>query len=93
MRIIIELFDKYLAKCGLRFQAVIIDGAALNVMDLISSLTKDIDCIALSPSSQELDQCLAWLYKRDGNSYWPDNVRLSLQKLAKELGYDYHPAN
>lgn len=51
------------------------------------------DCVALSPTSKELDQCLAWLYERDGNPYWPENVRLSLQKLAKEVGYDYHPAN
>ena len=51
------------------------------------------DCIALSPTQQELDQCLAWLYERDGNPYWPDNVRLSLQKLARELGYDYDPAS
>ena len=51
------------------------------------------DCIALSPTAQELDQCLGWLYERDGNPYWPDNVRLSLKKLAKELGYDYQSAS
>ena len=51
------------------------------------------DCIALAPTAQELDQCLAWLYDRDGNPYWPDNVRLSLKNLAKALGYEYLPAN
>ena len=50
------------------------------------------DCIALSPTAQELDQCLEWLYDRDGNPFWPDNVRLSLKKLAMDLGYDYQPA-
>jgi hypothetical protein len=49
------------------------------------------DCIALSPTAVELDQCLEWLYERDGNPYWPDNVRLSLKELAQELGYDYQP--
>lgn len=51
------------------------------------------DCIALSPTHQELDQCLAWLLERDGNPYWPDNLMLSLKKLARELGYDYDPAS
>lgn len=179
MRNIIELFDQYLTERGLRFQAVIIGGAALIVMGLINRPTRDIDCIApvipdeikqaaqgfradnpalrlwenwlnngpisltedlpegwqnrvaplfegqaitlqtlsrsdllltklfalcdrqqdlddciaLSPTAQELNQCLGWLYERDGNPYWPDNVRLSLKKLAKELDYDYQPAS
>ena len=179
MKDIIELFDSYLAERSLRFEAVIIGGAALIAMGVINRRTKDIDCIApvipdeikqaaqsfrsdnptlhlwenwlnngpisltddlpegwrkrvvflfegkaiilqtlgrsdllltklfalcdrqqdlddciaLSPTAQELEQCLGWLYERDGNPYWPDNVRLSLKKLAKELGYDYQPAS
>lgn len=49
------------------------------------------DCVALAPNAGELDKCLEWLFRRDGNPYWPENVKVSLQKLAKELGYDYQP--
>lgn len=179
MKDIIKLFDSFLAERGLRFESVIIGGAALIVMGLGNRFTRDIDCldpvipdaikqaaqdfragnpslrlwenwlnngpisladdlpegwderlvpifegkaltfrtlgrldllmtklfalcdrqqdlgdcVALSPTARELDACLGWLYERDGNPYWPDNVRLSLKKLAKELGYDYQPAN
>ncbi len=177
MKDIIELFDSYLVERNLRFEAVVIGGAALIFMGLTSRFTKDIDCIdpilpdvikeaardfrtanpslhlwenwinngpisltndlpagweerlvllykgkaitlkslgrldylitklfamcdrqqdiddciALSPTADELDHCLGWLCDRDGNPYWPDNVRLSLGNLARELGYDYKP--
>lgn len=179
MKDIIVSFDSYLAERNLRFEAVVIGGAALIAMGVTSRLTKDIDCldpvipaaikqaaqdfrtdnpslrlwenwlnngpislvddipelwrkrvitifegkaivlrtlgrldllmtklfalcdrqqdiddcVALAPTAQELDQCLGWLYERDGNPYWPENVRLSLKKLATEIGYDYQPAN
>ncbi|MCC8166857.1 MAG: hypothetical protein LIQ31_12075 [Planctomycetes bacterium] len=178
MKEIIHKFDSYLVERSLRFDAVIIGGAALIFMGLTSRFTKDIDCldpvlpeeikqaaqdfrnenstlhlwenwlnngpisltedlpdgweerliplysgkaivlrtlgrqdllmtklfalcdreldiadcIALSPTAEELDHCLGWLFERDGNQYWPDHVRKSLKKLAKELGYDYQPA-
>jgi hypothetical protein len=80
MENIIELFDHYLTERGLSFQAVI-------------NRQQDIgDCIALSPTGDELDNCLNWLLERDGNPYWPENVRASLRKLAKETGYAYHPS-
>ena len=43
MKNIIELFDQYLTERALRFQAVIIGGAALIVMSLINRLTKDFE--------------------------------------------------
>lgn len=42
----IELFDKYLGKRRLRFEAIVIGGAALNIMRVISRETKDVDLIS-----------------------------------------------
>ncbi|MBF0209002.1 MAG: hypothetical protein HQK53_19245 [Oligoflexia bacterium] len=39
----IRLFDKYLGANGVKFEAIIIGGAALIVMDIINRTTKDID--------------------------------------------------
>jgi hypothetical protein len=38
-------FDKYLAKRGLQFEAVAIGGAALNLLGVVSRLTKDCDIL------------------------------------------------
>lgn len=43
MREAIEKFDLYLFELGLHFEAIIIGGAALNIMDIISRQTKDVD--------------------------------------------------
>lgn len=43
MREAIEKFDLYLVESGLDFEAIIIGGAALNIMDVISRQTKDVD--------------------------------------------------
>ncbi len=42
---VIEEFDKYLSKKSLRFEAIIIGGAALSILHIISRFTEDIDCI------------------------------------------------
>ncbi len=49
------------------------------------------DCAALSPTAEELATCLPWLMERDGNPHWPENVKISLRRLAGRLGYEYHP--
>lgn len=41
----ISEFDKYLGKLGLQFEAIIIGGAALSILNVISRMTEDIDCI------------------------------------------------
>lgn len=41
----IALFDNFLSARNVRFEAVIIGGAALNVMGIISRQTADIDCL------------------------------------------------
>jgi hypothetical protein len=43
MKQVIARFDSYLSYLGLDFEAIIIGGAALNIMDLITRETKDVD--------------------------------------------------
>jgi len=45
MKNIIIEFDKYLVTQNLIFEAVIIGGAALNILDISSRKTKDVDCL------------------------------------------------
>lgn len=45
MKAVIEQFDHCLARRGLRFQTVIIGGAALIAMGVITRATKDMDCL------------------------------------------------
>jgi hypothetical protein len=45
VKMVVEEFDQYLAKRALKFEAVIIGGAALNIMGIISRETRDVDCL------------------------------------------------
>jgi hypothetical protein len=45
MKEVLKAFDSYLASEGLRFEAVIIGGAALIVMEVVDRQTKDVDCL------------------------------------------------
>ncbi len=45
MKTVLAAFDKYLAKNGVTFEAVIIGGAALIVMDVVDRQRKDVDCL------------------------------------------------
>ncbi len=42
---ILELFDQYLARKGLRLDAVVIGGAALNLLGIVTRYTKDCDIL------------------------------------------------
>ncbi|HWX55973.1 MAG TPA: DUF6036 family nucleotidyltransferase [Verrucomicrobiae bacterium] len=42
---ILKLFDRHLAKSGLRLDAVVIGGAALNLLGVVSRFTKDCDIL------------------------------------------------
>ena len=44
-KVIINRFDDYLEAQGLSFEAIIIGGAALNLMGVISRATNDVDCL------------------------------------------------
>lgn len=43
MKLAISLFDKFLSDRKLEFRAIIIGGAALNLMGVISRETRDVD--------------------------------------------------
>lgn len=45
MKTIVAEFDKFLATKGLVFDAIIIGGAALNILDITDRKTKDVDCL------------------------------------------------
>lgn len=45
MKDVIIEFDKYLESQNLNFAAVIIGGAALNILDISSRKTRDVDCL------------------------------------------------
>lgn len=49
--------------------------------------TDVLDCVALAPTSAELDEALPWLSERDGNASWPEHVRLTLDDLRRRLGH------
>lgn len=38
-------FDRFLSRQNLNFEAIIIGGAALNILDISSRKTKDVDCL------------------------------------------------
>lgn len=45
MKDVLKAFDKFLAKENLSFNAVVIGGAALIIMDVVDRQTKDVDCL------------------------------------------------
>lgn len=52
MKSVILEFDRFLKKRGLEFSAVVIGGAALNIMDVTTRLTKDVDLIRPTSNKQ-----------------------------------------
>lgn len=45
------------------------------------------DCIALCPSSEELEAIRPWLEEQDLNPDWPAHVRQSLRDLQRKCGH------
>jgi hypothetical protein len=43
--VVVEEFDKFLFAKGLRFEAVIVGGAALSIMKIANRATKDVDIL------------------------------------------------
>jgi hypothetical protein len=46
------------------------------------------DFIAMSPSTQELEEVRKWLYPLDGNPEWPNWVDVCIEKIKKGAGHD-----
>lgn len=175
MKNVIKLFDSFLFARNQKFEAIVIGGAALNIMDVIERTTKDIDfldpnipeeikelsiqfanenptlnlnpnhwinngprtlirdlpqnwrnnlqkifdgkaltlwtlgrhdllrtklyacadrdidyqdCIALAPTSSELDICKEWVLLGDANPLWKNRVEDLYIKLKKDLGHE-----
>ncbi len=44
-----------------------------------------LDCVALAPTHDELDECVSWLVIQDGNELWPAHVRATLAALATRV--------
>ncbi len=45
------------------------------------------DCIAMSPTAEELEAAEPWLAVRDANPMWPDHVHTTLDDLRRRLGH------
>jgi Nucleotidyltransferase of unknown function (DUF6036) len=80
---ILQSFDRYLAARGLRFEAVIIGGAALNLLGIVSRATKD--CDVLHPAlPREIELAAAAFAKETTDSgsaldsLWLNNGPMSL---------------
>ena len=69
MKEIIVEFDKFLVNQGLTFEAIIIGGAALNILDISSRKTKDVDC---------LDPELPTIIKEASKNFASERVDLEL---------------
>ncbi len=80
MNAIIEAFDSYLARRGLHFQTVIIGGAALIAMGIITRTTKDVDCL-FPEIPDDIKQASIYFAR--------ENPALD---LAERIGYAYRPS-
>ena len=45
------------------------------------------DCLALTPTADELSAALPWLAEQDTNELWPEHVEATLADLAERLGH------
>lgn len=89
MNAVLEKFDRYLAQRGLRFQSVIIGGAALIAMGVINRKTKDVDC--LSPEIPDEIKQASRDFARENTDFdlidnWLNNGPMS---LVNELPPDW----
>lgn len=82
MKLIIKSFDQYLRSKGLRFEAIVIGGAALNIMDVTNRLTRDVDLIDPRIPQEVKEASIGFLkdskFKLQEN--WLNNDAISLTK-------------
>lgn len=45
------------------------------------------DCMALSPSPDELQKAMAWVEAQDAHLHWPQHVQESFTDLSRRLGH------
>ena len=46
------------------------------------------DCLAMSPTAEDLDDSLSWVILQDTNEMWPEHVRRSFNDLKQRLAHD-----
>ncbi len=86
--------DGWLDRVHPVFSGIALKLATLGRTDLLKSKlfalcdrgTDLADCIALSPTREELADAAEWLVDQDANPLWPEHVRTTLVDLANRLG-------
>jgi hypothetical protein len=88
---ILTAFDQFLTGRGLRLDAVVVGGAALNLLGVISRPTKDCDILAptLSHAVVEAAVAFATAIRRDGVSLDDDWLNNGPASLTEHLPKDW----
>lgn len=83
----IERFDTYLHKRGLRLEAVVIGGAALELLGIVSRSTRDCDILVPDLSEQLLDaaRAFAGATRTDGEHLDDDWLNNGPASLVRDL--------
>jgi hypothetical protein len=87
MKKVILAFDAYLSEKSLRFEAVVIGGGALIIMEVVDRKTKDIDC--LDPEIPEVIKKASQEFAREKREFllddnWLNNGPVSLKRELPE---------
>jgi len=86
-REILSAFDRYLAERALRFEGIVVGGAALNLIGVVSRPTKD--CDILHPDLPEEIKTAARVFaaemRRDGEALEDDWLNNGPAALARQL--------
>jgi len=45
------------------------------------------DCIAFSPTAEELEEAMPWVALQDANESWPSHVKATIGDLRRRLGH------
>lgn len=88
----IEAFDRYLVGLSLRFEAVVIGGAALNLLGVVDRVTRDCDVLepTVPPEIAEAARAFAALESTSGNALQQDWLNNGPETLAGSLPPGWH---
>lgn len=83
----LDLFDDHLAKEGLRLDAVVIGGAALNLLGIVSRYTKDCDILypEISKEVRESARAFATELRNKGETLQDDWLNNGPASLCDQL--------
>jgi Nucleotidyltransferase of unknown function (DUF6036) len=86
-REILSTFDRYLAERALRFEGIVIGGAALNLLGVVERPTKDCDVLhpELPEEIKAASRTFAADLRRDGEALADDWLNNGPAALAKQL--------